>query len=107
MFQVNLESKIVQYNLYSIFNITLVNTCQSIWTGQTINDSIVCADKDGTSVCSGDSGGPLVIMEDGQYKLLGATSWGQAFCNEQGMPQAWANIQAPQYNEWMRTNAGL
>jgi len=46
-------------------------------------------------------------MEDGEWKLLGAVSWGQAFCNEQGMPQAWANIQAPQYNEWMRTNAGL
>ena len=101
MFQVGINY------IFSIVYIILVATCQSIWTGQTINDSIVCADKDGTSVCSGDSGGPLVIMEDGEWRLLGAVSWGQAFCNEQGMPQAWANIQAPQYNEWMRTNAGL
>ena len=103
----------------------LVETCQGIWTGQTIDDSVICADKAGTSICSGDSGGPLgktnfifhrfrksencfsVIQEGGEWRLIGATSWAQSFCNVNGLPQGWANIQHPSFNEWMRTNAGL
>merc|ERR1711970_1122241 len=98
-------AEVSRYLLYTDTYYVSVETCQGIWTSQTINDSIVCADKDGTSVCSGDSGGPLVMREDGIWKLLGATSWGQSFCNTEGMPQAWANMQSPVYNQWMRENA--
>ena len=48
-----------------------VARCKSIWTGQTIDESVICADKDDASICSGDSGGPLVIEEDGEQRLIG------------------------------------
>ena len=84
-----------------------VATCKSIWTSAVIDDSVICADKPATSICSGDSGGPLVIQEDGEWKLIGATSWASSICTINGWPQGWANIQHPTFNEWMRTRAGL
>ena len=49
----------------------------------------------------------LVIQEDGEWKLIGATSWAHSRCNVNRYPQGWANIQEPTFNEWMRVEAGL
>merc|ERR1712044_124820 len=84
-----------------------VARCKSIWTGQTIDNSVVCADAPTASICSGDSGGPLVIQEGGEWRLLGLTSWAHVYCRTTGLPQGWANVQWPEYNAWMRENAGL
>ena len=81
--------------------------CQAQFTSQTIDNSVVCADKDGASVCSGDSGGPLVMQEDNEWKLLGMTSWGSSRCQVDGFPQAWANAQDPGFNNWMKETAEL
>merc|ERR1711953_627830 len=96
-----------RYLKYSDMEYVSVATCKSIWTGQTIDNSVICADKANTSICSGDSGGPLTIEEDGETRLIGLTSWAHVYCNSNGLPQGWANVQYPEYNEWMRTNANL
>jgi secreted trypsin-like serine protease len=96
-----------RYLKYSDMEYVSVATCKSIWTGQTIDKSVICADKANTSICSGDSGGPLTIEEDGETRLIGLTSWAHVYCNSNGLPQGWANVQYPEYNEWMRTNANL
>ena len=49
----------------------------------------------------------LVIQENGEWKLIGATSWAHSRCNVNRYPQGWANIQDPTFNEWMRVEAGL
>merc|ERR1712243_380961 len=53
------------------------------------------------------SGGPLVIQEGGEWRLIGLTSWAHVYCRTTGLPQGWANVQWPEYNAWMRENAGL
>ena len=58
-----------------------------------------------TSICSGDSGGPLVIEEEGEWRLIGLTSWAHIYCKLDGFPQGWANVQWPEYNAWMREQA--
>merc|ERR1712064_31226 len=98
--------QVSQYLLYTDINYVSVESCQNAWDGvATIDESVVCADKSGVSICSGDSGGPLVIQEDGEWKLIGATSWAHSRCNVNRFPQGWANIQDPTYNEWMRVEA--
>lgn len=81
--------------------------CKAVWTGQTIDNSVICADNDNMSICSGDSGGPLVVQEDGEWKLIGLTSWAHVYCSSAGLPQGWANVQYPDFNSWMKTNAEL
>lgn len=81
--------------------------CKAIWSGQTIDNSVICADDTAMSICSGDSGGPLVVMEGGAWKLIGLTSWAHVYCSSSGLPQGWANVQYPDFNSWMKTNANL
>ena len=49
----------------------------------------------------------LVIQENGEWKLIGATSWAHSRCNVNRYPQGWENIQDSTFNEWMRVEAGL
>jgi len=100
--------QVSQYLLYTDINYVSVASCQNTWgSAATIDESVLCADKTGVSICSGDSGGPLVIQENGEWKLIGATSWAHSRCNVNRYPQGWANIQDPTFNEWMRVEAGL
>ena len=96
-----------RYLLYSPMEYVSVSRCLSVWPNQTIDNSVICADNAGVSVCSGDSGGPLTIEEDGETRLLGITSWANILCQTEGLPQGWANVQWPEYNDWIRTNAKL
>merc|ERR1719454_136855 len=84
-----------------------VARCKQAWAGQTIDESVQCADKDGASICSGDSGGPLVQMIDGEYQLIGGTSWAHVNCASYNRPQGWNNLYEAQYNQWVRDNAQL
>ncbi|CBY07551.1 unnamed protein product [Oikopleura dioica] len=84
-----------------------VARCKSFWSGQTIDNSVQCADVGGSSICSGDSGGPLVYKVNGEYQLIGATSWAHVYCNSNGYPQGWSNLWYPEFNQWTRDQAGL
>ncbi|XP_074089754.1 hyaluronan-binding protein 2 isoform X2 [Macrotis lagotis] len=41
-----------------------------------IDDTMICAGRQGTDSCQGDSGGPLTCERDGKYYLYGIVSWG-------------------------------
>ena len=47
------------------------------------------------------------MMEEGEWRLMGMTSWGHRWCNTQDWPQAWSNAQNPDRNAWIKENAGL
>lgn len=54
------------YTVYIYFFLLFnkVESCQNAWDGvATIDESVLCADKTGVSICSGDSGGPLGKFE--------------------------------------------
>ena len=81
------ESAGSRYLLYTEMEYVSVQRCKSIWTGQTIDNSVICADNDAVSICSGDSGGPLTIEEEGETRLIGLTSWAHVYCKLDGYPQ--------------------
>jgi len=96
-----------RYLKFTDINYVSVARCRAAWPGQTIDDSVQCADKDGATICSGDSGGPLVRQIGGQYQLIGATSWAHTNCASYGRPQGWSNLYDSTYNAWTRQQAGL
>ena len=96
-----------QYLRYTDLYYVSVERCEEVWGAQSIGNSVQCADKDGASICSGDSGGPLVMQVDGNWTLIGATSWAHVRCTDIGYPQGWSNLFNPEYNEWTRNQAGL
>ena len=64
-------SQVSQYLKWTPIEYVSVARCKGIWTQQTIDESVICADVDNASICSGDSGGPLVIEEEGEQRLIG------------------------------------
>ena len=98
-------SQVSRYLKWTDLEYVGVETCKNIVSGITIDNSVICADKKEASVCSGDSGGPLVIEEEGEWRLIGLTSWAHIYCKLDGFPQGWANVQWPEYNAWMREQA--
>ena len=98
-------SQVSRYLKWTDLEYVSVETCKNIYVGQTIDNSVICADTIEASVCSGDSGGPLVIQEEGEWRLIGLTSWAHIYCRTSGYPQGWANVQWPEFNAWMRENA--
>ena len=96
-----------QYLKWTDMEYVSVDRCESIWIGMAIADSVICADAPSVSTCSGDSGGPLVIEDDGEWKLIGMTSWGHVYCDVDDFPQGFSNIQSPNFNRWMRKIAGI
>ena len=98
-------SQVSRYLKWTDLEYVGVETCKNIVSGITIDNSVICADKKEASVCSGDSGGPLVIEEEGEWRLIGLTSWAHIYCRTSGYPQGWANVQWPEFNAWMRENA--
>nr|AYV99570.1 venom polypeptide [Dolopus genitalis] len=66
----------------------------------------VCVDgSHGISACNGDSGGPLTIEEDdGTRTLVGATSYGQVYC-EKGLPSVYTRVTA--FLDWIIEKTGI
>ncbi len=61
-----------------------------------ITEDMVCAQGKTSSgaiidACQGDSGGPLVCKRDGQWEILGATSWGKG-CAGRHFPGIWSRV---------------
>jgi len=96
-----------RYLRYTDLEYVSVARCRAAWPGQTIDNSVQCADKDGATICSGDSGGPLVWNKGGTNYLIGATSWAHVNCASTGRPQGWNNLLYPDYNAWVKQNANL
>merc|ERR1712018_245613 len=78
--------------------------CQSKH-GSKISDYHVCVGKYRTSgACMGDSGGPLVCKQQGEYVLVGATSWGRSDCTT-SYPSVYASI--AYYRDWIYSKTGV
>jgi len=70
--------------------------CESLFPGY-ITDGMLCAGSAEHSTCNGDSGGPLVCPhEDGEGKLAGLVSFGEAGCTNAGVFTKVSN-----YEEWI------
>lgn len=55
-------------------------------------DDIICTTgDDNKSTCNGDSGGPLILVEDGEPKLVGGTSFGHIRGCDRGYPSGFSN----------------
>ena len=65
--------------------------------------SMVCAGGGSTDTCGGDSGGPLMVQQNGDFTVVGVTSWGSG-CGDPGVPGVYARLGAPSLNAWVRGN---
>ncbi|XP_002126092.2 trypsin delta-like [Ciona intestinalis] len=76
--------------------------CAAVWGASlSITDTMQCAGLVGNSACQGDSGGPLAVNDNGTWKLVGNTSWGQSRCSV-SYPSAWSKNSA--VNDWIVSN---
>jgi len=66
--------------------------CIIWWGTQQINDGHICIKTGHSNACSGDSGGPLACVENGDWVLVGATSFGIADCRYLDYPSVYAKI---------------
>lgn len=68
--------------------------------GGAIDETMVCAGfpAGGKDSCQGDSGGPLLIELDGQWTLIGVTSFGDG-CAQAGKPGVYANVM--HFHDWI------
>ncbi len=61
------------------------STCNAVMEG--VNGNMLCASgpaEGGQDTCQGDSGGPLMVLQAGEYKQVGITSWGGESCATPG-----------------------
>merc|ERR1719244_21703 len=73
--------------------------CTQYHSSRQIGDYHVCTGKHGQSgACNGDSGGPLVCRVDGEWKLVGATSWGLYGCTTYA-PSVYSNV--AYFRDWI------
>jgi trypsin len=65
--------------------------------------SMVCAGGGRTDTCGGDSGGPLMVRQNGDFTVVGVTSWG-AGCGDPGVPGVYSRLGAASLNAFVRSN---
>jgi len=66
--------------------------CTKWWGTQQIMDGHICIKNGHSNACSGDSGGPLACLSDGEWSLVGATSFGIADCRYLDYPSVYSKI---------------
>jgi len=88
-------------------------TCTGYWGDSELHPVVgrysarmQCCGGQGSTSCMGDSGGPLMVSVDGEYKLLGAVSWGSNTCvtTQAGV---YSNIAYPAGRQWYQDELGL
>ncbi|CAD5125954.1 DgyrCDS14137 [Dimorphilus gyrociliatus] len=66
--------------------------CSGPYPGS-IDDSMICAAAPGRDTCQGDSGGPMAYNNNGQFEVVGLTSWGRG-CALATHPGVYARVSA-------------
>lgn len=84
--------------------IAVGDACNEATSYATVTSNEICAGDlaGGRDSCQADSGGPLFVRRDGEWFLLGVTSWGEG-CARAGYPGVYSF--APNYLEWVLENA--
>ncbi|XP_067669521.1 fibrinolytic enzyme, isozyme C-like [Haliotis asinina] len=91
-------------------NVVSNSACKSalgFFPGLGLSDNHVCvydSVNKATGACNGDSGGPLVCMSNGQYTLIGVTSWGLSGCATDA-PSVYTRVS--KYLDFIRNNSDL
>ncbi|MGI9253271.1 MAG: trypsin-like serine protease, partial [Thermomicrobiales bacterium] len=68
-----------------------------------VMSSLLCAGSNGSGTCNGDSGGPLLKEVNGEYVLVGITSFGTAKgCGVVDYPDGYGRVAAPSVNSFIR-----
>jgi len=84
--------------------ITSRATCDAVH-GSAFTNNMMCAGfaQGGKDTCQADSGGPLMVVENGVYKQVGITSWGQgcALAGQYGVYTRLSNFKG-----WIDSNVG-
>jgi secreted trypsin-like serine protease len=62
-------------------------------------------DASSSNTCSGDSGGPMLLQVDGQQAIVGTTSYGSSTNCSVGELSAFANLQSPATQNFIRSVA--
>jgi len=77
--------------------------CQKIWGPfGGIVESNICAMNPRKHICQGDSGGPIVCASNGQYHLVGVSSFVYRGCTKPGVPGVFARTSF--VNGWIAEN---
>lgn len=80
-------------------------TCEASM-GSRIDQDHICAgyESGGKDTCFGDSGGPLMMLQDGEYRQIGITSWGAEMCGEAGAYGVYTRLS--RYASWINQIIG-
>ncbi|XP_070533270.1 chymotrypsinogen B-like isoform X2 [Ptychodera flava] len=85
-------------------SVPLINTndCKPYFSPGEITSNMICAgyEDGGVDACQGDSGGPLVCESDGNWTLVGVTSWGRG-CGRPQSPTVYTNVTL--FMDWIQT----
>jgi secreted trypsin-like serine protease len=78
-------------------------TCNAASNYNNVTEKELCIGllAGGQDTCQGDSGGPVMVKRDGEWFLLGATSWGIS-CAAPNQPGVYASV--PSVWDWVRAN---
>jgi len=80
------------------------DACKDKWGSSSIYPGVVCVHTGKAGACMGDSGGPLVCKNGGgEYKLVGATSWGSSSCMV-SMPSVYTRLSY--FTNWISSTSG-
>ena len=79
-----------------------VEQCQKSFADDKLEfvDSQLCAlnEKKSVDTCQGDSGGPIQIEKDGQFFIVGITSYGKG-CGSPGIPGIYTRVSS--FIDWI------
>jgi len=85
----DLRGQKVQNVGYGVTSTSNDSNTRRYWTAETVAavssfDFTTHFDQNGSGTCSGDSGGPSLQMVNGELRVVGTVSWGDAQCQDEG-----------------------